>query len=209
MTNNTQNKSGCFDIDGGLQVKLGKRNLLKSMVGIAGITTLAGCTITKNGSITTATLNTQEVLNYGQSILSFAKAGIGISFVASGLGTSGIAVANTAISALDKALTAFNNAAGGSATVTFDNTSAKAAFESIVDSAEKINSYIVATIAATVSDDVVVDQAKVAANAASGLISILKALVSTFMSDTAPRVGNALRGDAYVAEVKTWTASVK
>ncbi len=209
MANNTQNKEGWFGIGGGLRVKIGKRNLLKSMVGIAGITALAGCTITKNGSVTTATLNTQEVLNYGESILSFAKAGIGITFVTSGLGAAGVAIANTAISALDTALTAFNTAAGGAATVTFDNTSAKTAFESIVDSVEKINSYIVATITATVSDSTVVSQAKVAANAASGLISILKALVSTFASGIAPRVGAAARGDSYVAEVKTWVESSK
>ena len=186
-----------------------RRDFLKAAAGIAGVTALAGCTITKNGTVTTVTLNNQEVLNYGESILSFAKAGIGITFVASGLGASGVAIAGAAISALDTALTAFNKAAGGSATVTFDNASAMAAFESIVDSAEKINSYIVATITATVSNSTVVDQAKVAANAASGLISILKALVSTFASSIAPRVGNSLRGDAYVAEVKTWTASVK
>lgn len=186
-----------------------RRNFLKAAASIAGITALAGCTITKNGTVTTVTLNTQEVLNYGESILSFAKAAIGITFVASGLGSAGVAIADTAISALDTALTAFNTAAGGAATVTFDNTSAKTAFESIVDSAEKINSYIVATITATVSDSTVVSEAKVAANAAAGLISILKALVSTFASDVAPRVGNALRGDAYGAEVKTWVKSVK
>ena len=186
-----------------------RRGFLKAAAGIAGVTALAGCTVTKSGKVTTVTLNTQEVLNYGESILSFAKAGVGITFVSAALGTSGVAIADTAISTLDTALTAFNKAAGGKATVTFDNSSVKAAFESIVDSAETINSYIIATITATVSDSDVVEKAKVAANAAAGLISILKALVSTFMSDTAPRVGNALRGDAYVAEIKTWTASVK
>lgn len=183
-----------------------RRTFLKSTAGLGFAAVLAGCTITKNGTVTTVTLNTQEVLDYGESILSFAKAGIGITFVASGLGTSGVAIANTAISALDAALTAFNKAAGGAATVTFDNTSAKTAFESIVDSAEKINSYIVATITATVSDSTVVSQAKVAANAAAGLISILKALVSTFASGIAPRVGAADRGDAYVAEVNAWVS---
>ena len=197
-----ENKSGCFDAPS-------RRNFLKAAAGIAGVTALAGCTVTKNGSVTTVTLNTQEVLDYGQSILSFAKAGVGITFVASALGASGIAIADAAISTLDTALTAFNKAADGKATVTFDDSSVKSAFESIVDSAETINGYIVATITATVSDSDVVEKAKVAANAAAGLISILKALVSTFSSATAPRVGNALRGDAYVAEVNTWVKSIK
>lgn len=195
--------------DGGTIVAPSRRGFLKAAAGIAGITALAGCTVTKNGSVTTVTLNTQEVLDYGQSILSFAKAGVGITFVASALGASGIAIADAAISALDTALTAFNKAADGKATVTFDDSSVKSAFESIVDSAETINNYIVATITATVSDSTVVSEAKVAANAAAGLISILKALVSTFSSATAPRAGNALRGDAYVAEVNTWVKSVK
>lgn len=186
-----------------------RRNFLKAAAGIAGITALAGCTVTKNGSVTTVTLNTQEVLNYGESILSFAKAGVGITFVSAALGASGIAIADAAISELGKALTAFNTAAGGAATVTFDNTSVKTAFESIVDSAEKINSYIVAAITASVSDSTVVSDAKVAANAAAGLISILEALVSTFTSGIAPRVGAANRGDSYVAEINSWVKSSK
>ena len=186
-----------------------RRNFLKAAAGIAGVTALAGCTVTKNGSVTTVTLNTQEVLNYGQSILSFARAGIGITFVSAALGASGVAIATAAITSLDTALTAFNKAANGAASVSYDDASVKSAFDSILTSAQTISGYIIQTITATVSDSTVVEKAKVAANAASGLISILKALVSTFMSDTAPRVGNALRGDAYVAEVKAWTASVK
>lgn len=186
-----------------------RRGFLKSAAGIAGMAALAGCTVTKNGSVTTVTLNTQEVLDYGQSILSFAKAGVDITFVSAALGASGVTIADTAITALDTALTAFNKAANGKATVTFDDSSVKASFESIVNSAETINSYIVATITATVSDSDVVEKAKVAANAAAGLISILKALVSTFASGIAPRVGAADRGDAYVAEVKTWVSSRK
>lgn len=186
-----------------------RRGFLKAAAGIAGITALAGCTITKNGSVTTATLNTAAVLDYGKSILSFAQAAVGVPFVASGLGTSGVVIANAAISALGAGLTAFNTSANGAATVTFDNSSAKAAFDSIVNSAEQINSYIVATITATVSDSTVVSEAKVAANAASGLISILKGLIATFSSSVAPRVGASIRADSYVAEINSWVASAK
>ena len=197
------------DTNGGTISAPSRRAFLKATAGLAGVTALAGCTITKNGTVTTVTLNTEEVLNYGQSILSFAKAGIGITFVSAALGTSGVAIANAAITALDTALTAFNKAANGAASVSYDDASVKSAFDSILTSAQTISGYIIQTITATVSDSDVVEKAKVAANAAAGLISILKALVSTFMSDTAPRVGNALRGDAYVAEIKTWVASRK
>lgn len=186
-----------------------RRNFLKAAAGIAGITALAGCTVTKNGSVTTVTINTQEVLDYGNTILSFAKAGIALPFVAAAISPAGMTIAQGAINGLSAALVAFNKAANGKATVSYDDASVKSAFDSILTSAQTISGYIIQTITATVSDSDVVEKAKVAANAAAGLISILKALVSTFMSDTAPRVGNALRGDAYVAEVNTWVASRK
>ena len=209
MTNNTQNKSGCFDVDGGLQVKLGKRNLLKSMAGIAGVTALAGCTITKNSNVTTVTLNTQEVLDYGNTVLSFAKAGIAIPLVATAITQDGVTIAQGAIDGLSSALVAFNKAANGKATVRYDDTSIKTAFDSIVDDLTTINQYIVQTITATVADSTVIQNAQIAANAADGLISIIKGLVDQYMSGVAPRVGAAVRGDAYVAEVKTWVASRK
>lgn len=186
-----------------------RRNLLKSMVGIASITALAGCTITKNGSVTTITLNTQEVLDYGNTVLSFAKAGIAIPFVAAAITPAGVTIAQEAINGLSAALTAFNKAANGKATVSYDDTSVKTAFDSIVADLTSVNQYIVQTITSTVADSAVIQNAQIAANAAAGLISIIKGLVDQYMSGIAPRVGAAARGDAYVAEVNTWVASSK
>lgn len=186
-----------------------RRKFLKSAAGIAGITALAGCTITKNGNVTTVTLNTQEVLDYGNTVLSFAKAGIAIPFVAAAITPAGMAIAQEAINGLSSALTAFNKAANGKATVSYDDTSIKTAFDSIVSDLTTVNQYIVQTITSTVADSAVVQNAQIAANAASGLISIVKGLVDKYMSGVAPRVSNAMRGDAYVAEVNTWVASRK
>lgn len=186
-----------------------RRNFLKAAAGIAGITALAGCTITKNGTVTTVTLNTQEVLDYGNTVLSFAKAGIAIPFVASAITPAGVTIAQAAIEGLSDALAAFNKAANGKATVSYDDTSIKTAFDSIVSDLMTVNQYIVQTITATVADSAVIQNAQIAANAAAGLISIIKGLVDQFASGIAPRVGNAQRADAYMAEVKTWMASVK
>lgn len=186
-----------------------RRGFLKTAAGIAGITALAGCTVTKNGSVTTVTLNTQEVLDYGSTVLSFAKAGIALPFVAAAISPAGMTIAQGAISGLSAALIAFNKAANGKATVSYDDTSIKAAFDSIVSDLTAVNQYIVQTITATVADSDIVQNAQIAANAAAGLISIVKGLVDRYMSGVAPSVGNALRGDAYVAEVKTWVASRK
>lgn len=186
-----------------------RRVFLKAAAGIAGIPALAGCTVTKNGSVTTVTLNTQEVLDYGNTVLSFAKAGIAIPFVAAAITPAGMTIVQSSIDGLSSALTAFNKAANGKATVSYDDTSVKTAFDSIVDDLTTVNQYIVQTITATVADSTVIQNAQIAANAAAGLISIIKGLVDRYMSGVAPRVAAASRGDAYAAEVNTWTASVK
>lgn len=186
-----------------------RRTFLKSTAGLSFAAVLAGCTTTQNGNVTTVTLNTQEVLDYGNTVLSFAKAGIALPFVAAAITPSGVTIAQGAIDGLSAALTAFNTAANGKATVSYDDTSIKTAFDSIVSDLTSVNQYIVQTITATVADSTVVQNAQIAANAVAGLISIVKGLVDQYMSGVAPRVGAAVRGDAYVAEVKTWVASSK
>ena len=186
-----------------------RRTFLKSTAGLGFAAVLTGCTTTKNGNVTTVTLNTQEVLDYGNTVLSFAKAGIAIPFVASAITPAGMTIAQGAIDGLSYALDAFNKAANGKATVRYDDTSIKTAFDSIVADLTTVNQYIVQTITATVADSTVIQNAQIAANAAAGLISIIKYLVDQYISGVAPRVGAAVRGDAYVAEVKTWVASRK
>ena len=186
-----------------------RRTFLKSTTGLGFAAVLAGCTTMKNGNVTTITLNTQEVLDYGNTVLSFAKAGIAIPFVAAAITPAGVTIAQEAINGLSAALTAFNKASNGKATVSYDDTSIKTAFDSIVADLTTVNQYIVQTITATVADSAVVQNAQIAANAAAGLISIIKGLVDHYMSGIAPRVGAAARADAYVAEVNTWVASYK
>ena len=186
-----------------------RRTFLKSTTGLGFAAVLAGCTTMKNGNVTTITLNTQEVLDYGNTVLSFARAGIAIPFVAAAITPAGVTIAQEAINGLSAALTAFNKASNGKATVSYDDTSVKTAFDSIVADLTTVNQYIVQIITTTVADSAVVQNAQIAANAAAGLISIIKGLVDHYMSGIAPRVGAAARGDAYVAEVKTWVASRK
>lgn len=179
-----------------------RRSFLRAVGGAVGIAALSGCTATTSGNVTTVTLNTAEVMDYGDSILSFAKAGIVLPFVSTAIGASGLVIAEAAITALETALSAFNTAAGGKATVSYDDTSAKTAFDSIVAAIEKIDTYIVATITATVSDTTVVTEAKSAANAASGLISIIRGLVDSL--SVGKHVGASMRGDVYVSEIAAW-----
>ena len=184
-----------------------RRTFLKSTTGLGFAAVLAGCTTMKNGNVTTITLNTQEVLDYGNTVLSFAKAGIAIPFVAAAITPAGVTIAQEAINGLSSALAAFNKAANGKATVSYDDTSVKTAFDSIVSDLTTVNQYIVQTITATVADSAVVQNAQIAANAAAGLISIIKGLVDHYMSGIAPRVGAAARADSYIAEVNTWVKS--
>ena len=179
-----------------------RRNLLKGFAGAAGIVALAGCTITKSGTTVTLTLNTKEVLDYGDSVLSFAQAGIALSFVASGLGAAGVSIATAAITELKDGLAAFNTAAKGAATISYNDASAKTAFNSILTAIKTIDTYIVATIAATVSDSTIVSEAKTAANAASGIISIIEGLIDSLTTSTT--VASSLKADYHVAEIDSW-----
>ena len=171
---------------------------------LAAAALTAGCAISKNGNVTTATLNVKAVDSYGTAILNFAQAAVVIPFVATAIGAPALVIVNAAIATLKEGLTAFDTASGGSATVSFDNTSVATAFDSILASAKTINGYIVATIQATVSDSTVVAEAKSAASAASGIISIIEGLVASVGAPVNSQVGAALRGDGYVATIDQW-----
>lgn len=191
-----------------------RRGFMKAAAGIAGMAALAGCTVTKSGTTTTVTLNVAEVVDYGNAILSFASTAINISFVASGMGTANVALANTVIASLKSGLTAFSTAAGSSTSVSYDSASVKAAFDSILADVEKVDTLIISTITGTASNlsSSVVSDAKTAAGAAETLISLLKAMVD--MSAHRPaaatlgaRVGLHASGQQAIGNIAIFAAS--
>ena len=193
---------------------LSRRSLLRAGAGTLAAGLLAACTVSKSGTTTTVTLNVAEVVDYGNAILSFASTAINISFVASGMGTANVAIANTVIASLKSGLSAFQSAAGSSTSVSYNSASVKAAFDSILADVESIDKLIVGVITGTASNlsSSVVSDAKTAAGAAETLISLLKAMVD--MSAHRPaaatlgaRVGLHASGQQAIGNIAIFAAS--
>ncbi|KAB8122530.1 hypothetical protein D3W54_15240 [Komagataeibacter medellinensis] len=164
-----------------------RRAFLRGTSALAAAS-LAACTVTRNGTTITLALNVAKVVDYGSAILSFASTAIGISFVSAAMGTTNVTLADAVIAGLKSGLTAFQTAAGSSASVSYSTASVKAAFDSILSDVEKVNTLIIATITGTAANlsSIVVTQAKTAAGAAATLIDLLKAI----MDMSGPRLGS-------------------
>lgn len=184
-----------------------RRAFLRGSSALVAATALAACSSTKSGTTTTLTLNVAEVTDYGNAILSFASTAINVSFVASAMGTANLALANTVITSLKSALSAFSTAAGSSTSVSYDSASVKTAFDSILADVESVNKLIVAVITGTAANlsSSVVSEAKTAAGAAETLISLLKAMIDM----TGPRLRGVspLSGDAAIGKIAVFSAS--
>ncbi|QHC36413.1 hypothetical protein [Komagataeibacter xylinus] len=185
---------------------LSRRRALRMGAGTLMAGALAGCTLTRAGKITTITLNVAEVTDYGNAIVSFANTAISLSFVTAAMGPANVALANTVIAALREALDAFGTAAGSSTSVSYDTTSIRTAFDSILSDIEQINTLIIAVIAGMASglSGTVVSEAKTTANAASTLISLLKAMVD--MTARRPAVGTAVSAQEAVGQITVFVA---
>lgn len=182
-----------------------RRAFLRGTSALAAAS-LAACTVTRNGTTTTLTLNVAEVVDYGNAILSFASTAINVPFVASAMGAANLALASTVIASLKSALTAFQTAAGSSTSVSYSTASVKAAFDSILSDVEKVDTLIIATITGTAANlsSTVVTQARTAAGAAETLIDLLKAMVD--MSGPRLRGVSPLNGDAAIEQIAIFAA---
>ncbi|MGS0648985.1 hypothetical protein ACU81Q_15310 [Komagataeibacter melomenusus] len=190
-----------------MNLLLSRRCVLHMGAGTLLASVLAGCTLTRSGKVTTITLNVAEVTDYGNAIVSFASTATSLACVAAAMGPANVALANTVIGALREALTAFKTAAGSSASVNYDSTSIGTAFDSIVSDIEQINTLVIAVITGMAADlsDSVVSGAKTAANAASTLISLLKAMVD--MATPRLTVGAALPAREAIGRITVFVAT--
>ncbi|MCE2579616.1 hypothetical protein LDL36_14155 [Komagataeibacter sp. FNDCR1] len=186
---------------------ISRRSLLRAGAGTLAAGLLAACTTTKSGTTTTLTLNVGEVVDYGNAVLSFASTAIGLSFVASAMGTANVAIANTVIASLKSALSAFSTAAGSSTSVSYNSASVKSAFDSILADVEKVDTLIISVITGTTANlsSSVVTQAKTAAGAAETLIDLLKAMVD--MSGARLRSVAPVDPDAAIAQIAIFAAT--
>lgn len=152
-----------------------RRGFLRTLAACTTLGVLGACTITKNGSVTTITVNVAKVKAYGQAGLNAVATVLSIAVVASAIGAPTVELIDVADAALDAALTAFTSAAGSSVTVSYDDATMKTRINSVLADLQKVSSLLQSglTGASTkVSSSILSD-----ANAA---LSALKTFVSVF-----------------------------
>ena len=98
---------------------------------------LAACTVTKNGSSTTITIDTHKVDTNGTAILQALNSVLAAPSIAILLGPN-LAIAEAAVVAAQAALAAFDSLTGGSLSATYDPTKAQATILSFISDAQQV-----------------------------------------------------------------------
>ena len=98
---------------------------------------LAACTVTKNGSTTTITIDTHKVDTNGTAILQALNSVLAAPSIAVLLGPN-LAIAEAAVVAAQTALAAFDSITGGSLSATYDPTKAQAPILSFISDAQQV-----------------------------------------------------------------------
>ncbi|GBR56549.1 twin-arginine translocation signal domain-containing protein [Gluconobacter sphaericus] len=156
-----------------------RRGFLRTLGACTAIGALGACTITKNGSVTTVTINVAKVKAYGQAGLNAVSTILDITAVATAIGAPAVSVINIASAALDASLTAFASAAGSSVTVSYDNATMKTRIDSVLADLQKVASDLEAGLkgaSSKVSSSILSD-ASVAVSSLSTVISVFEGLL--------------------------------
>ncbi|WP_241694433.1 hypothetical protein [Komagataeibacter melomenusus] len=109
-----------------------RRAFLRCSSALVAGAALTACTITKNGNVTTLTLNVAAIKDYGQAGLNAVSTILSIAALASAIGAPTVAIINAGDTALDAALNAFSSAAGSTLTITYDDTNWKSRVDSVL-----------------------------------------------------------------------------
>ena len=102
---------------------------------------LAACTVTKNGSSTTITIDTHKVDTNGTAILQALNSVLAAPSIAILLGPN-LAIAEAAVVAAQAALAAFDSLTGGSLSATYDPTKAQATILSFISDTQQVLSIV-------------------------------------------------------------------
>ncbi|CAM2762100.1 hypothetical protein CFR75_05980 [Komagataeibacter xylinus] len=166
-------------VDGGRRRFLGRA--LMSAAAIAAATALPACTVTKNGDITTLTLNVAAIKDYGQAGLNAVSTILSIAALASAIGAPTVAIINAGDTALDAALNAFSSAAGSTLTITYDDTDWKSRVDSVLSALGTVEKDLSAAITGVETKVASTDlsNANTALNALATIVSAFKALLDS------------------------------
>ncbi|CCT58491.1 hypothetical protein [Acetobacter pasteurianus] len=144
---------------------------------------LAACSSTTANGVTTYTLNVAEVTADGNAALNITKTVLAFT----GISPAVVAVANTGITGIQAALSAWNTFSQGKASITFDKNSVPAEFTSVItaiqNAATTVGS-VVQSEAGTLSADLITKIQAVSADVAS-VAAVLNSAVGSVADSVA------------------------
>lgn len=110
---------------------ISRRKFLRTSA-LIGATALTACTVAKNGSTTTVTLNTAKVKAYGQAGINAVATILSITAISTAMGVPAVSAIEAAGAALSAALTSFSNETNGTLTISYDDTNWKTKVDTIL-----------------------------------------------------------------------------
>jgi hypothetical protein len=167
-------------------MSISRRNFVRNVplcavLAAAGLT--EGCTVTTANGVTTATLNVATVDLYAKAMTEAGTTLLSIPLISAALGPVTLAAAQIALTGISSAVAAFDTASKGLVTVTYNGTSAGAAFDSLsADAVTLLNDIkaVVATQVGTVESDITT-----ALDSFQTVLTLTQALVATFTGTAA------------------------
>ncbi|GBQ52302.1 hypothetical protein ACM0P6_02735 [Komagataeibacter sucrofermentans] len=123
-----------------------RRAFLRGSSALVAGVALTACTVTKNGDVTTLTLNVAAIKDYGQAGLNAVSTILSIAALASAIGAPTVAIINAGDTALGAALNAFSSAVGSTLTITYDDTNWKSRVDSVLSALGTVESDLSAAI---------------------------------------------------------------
>lgn len=158
-----------------------RRGFLSVLAGCSALGVLGACTVTKNGDVTTITLNVAKVKAFGQAGLNAVTTVLDITAVASAIGAPAVSVINVTDAVLSASLAAFASAAGSSLTVSYDNATMKTRIDSVLADIKKVAAALGAGVdgAKTKVSSSVLSNVSVAIGSLDTIISVFEGLLGT------------------------------
>jgi hypothetical protein len=126
---------------------MNRRHLLRATALAVPAIALGACTVTTANGVTTITVNTQLAVAYASGLAALASALVGLPGLSVAIGASLPAV-EAAIADVNAAVPAINSAAGGSASFSFNTTSAPAFIASLLADAASLKNDATAAVTA-------------------------------------------------------------
>lgn len=153
-----------------------RRSFLRGSAALLAGTTLAACTVTASGGVTTITLNVSEVLTDTNVALAVVKTALGFT----GVPAAVVTAVNDGITLIQAGLSGFQQAAGSSLVLTFDGSSPPAALVSLIGDLRTVAANIaaVAQSEGTTLSSSVLTQVQTISTDVANIGAILESIIS-------------------------------